>query len=331
MPTKHDGFVKAQLLRPFVELARARGANVEVALKSFGLGAEDLRDPEKAVHAELIYGLTNSLAEKAKDPHLGYHVADSFDMKAWLPAQDAFENARTIGDYYTRFLLGVPQQASSVRHTLKVDALQATYTVNRTVQTHQAPVQVEGFGMGLHIRTLQYLAQSHWSPKHVTLATAFPEALPNTPTGASVKHAAISGLALSFPSAWLTLPVRAQDTRPNDAPASRDADLSIVSALRTAARPTLADRSRTAADHAQALGISPARLTSSLKLQDTTLAREIKRLRVDVAKEMIADPKHSVASVAQALGYTDQSHFARFFRSQTGLSPREFRRTLLPE
>ena len=37
MPTKHDGFVKAQLLRPFVELARARGANVEAALKSFGL------------------------------------------------------------------------------------------------------------------------------------------------------------------------------------------------------------------------------------------------------------------------------------------------------
>ncbi len=331
MPTKHDGFVKAQLLRPFVELARARGANIEAALKTFGLGAEDLRDPEKAVHAEIIYGFTNSLADKAKDPHLGYNVAESFDMKAWLPAQDAFENARTIGDYYTRFLLSVPQQASSVRHTLNVDALQATYTVVRTVQTHQAPVQVEGFGMGLHIRTLQYLAQSHWSSKHVTLATTFPEALPENPTGVSVKHAAVSGLALSFPSAWLTLPVRPHDARPNDAPASRDTDVSIVSALRTAARPTLSDRSRTIADHAQALGISPARLTSSLKLQGTTLAREIKRLRIDVAKEMFANPKHSVASVAQALGYTDQSHFARFFRSQTGLSPREYRRGLLTE
>ena len=326
MPTKHDGFVKAQLLRPFVELARARGANVESTLKSFGLVAEDLRDPEKAVHAEIIYGFTNSLAEKAKDPHLGYHVADSFDMKAWLPAQDAFDNARTIGDYYTRFLLNVAQQASSVRHTLKIDALQASYTVNRTVQTHQAPVQVEGFGMGLHIRTLQYLAQSHWLPKHVTLATAFPEALPETLSDVVVEHAAISGLALSFPSAWLTLPVRAQDTRSNDAPASRNTDLSIVSALRAAARPTLADRSQTVADHAQALGISPARLTSSLKLQNTTLAREIKRLRIDVAKQMFSDPAHNVASVADALGYTDQSHFARFFRSQTGLSPREYRR-----
>lgn len=331
MPTKHDGFVKARLLRPFVDLARARGANVEAALKTFGLISEDLRDPEKAVHAEIIYGLTNNLAEKAKDPHLGYHVADSFDLKAWLPTQDAFENARTIGDYYTRFFLGVPQQASSVRHTLKVDALQATYTVDRTVQTNQAPFQVEGFGMGLHIRTLQYLAQSHWSAKRVMLATAFPEALPKTPIGVCVKHAAISGLAISFPSAWLTLPVRPQDTRPNDAPASRDTDLSIISALRTAACPTLSDRSQTVADHANALGISPARLTSSLKLQDTTLAREIKRLRIDVAKEMFTDPKQSVASVAQALGYTDQSHFSRFFRSQTGLSPREYRRALLPE
>jgi len=201
MPTKQDGFVKAQLLRPFVDLAKARGVNVGAALKSFGLKAEDMRDPAKAVHAEIIYGLTNNLAEKAKDQHLGYHVAESFDLKSWLPTQDAFENARTIGDYYTRFLLNVPKQASSVRHTLNVEALQATYTVNRSVQTHQLPIQVEGFGMGLHIRTLRYLAKSHWKPEHMTLATAFPEALPVAPSGVAVTRAAVTGLALSFQSA----------------------------------------------------------------------------------------------------------------------------------
>ncbi len=331
MPTKHDGFIKAQLLRPFVDLAKSRGLKVEASLKSFGLTAADLRDPEKAVHAEIIYGLTNSLADKAKDRHLGYHVAESFNLKSWLPTQDAFENARTIGDYYTRFLLNVPQQASSVRHALKVDALQATYTVNRTVQTHQLPIQVEGFGMGLHIRTLRYLVKSHWKAEHVSLATAFPEALPIAPNGVSVTRAAISGLALSFPSAWLTLPMRPQDMRPNDVPTSRHMDISIISALRTTARATLSDRNRPLADHAQSLGISPARLTSSLKLHNTTLAREIKRLRIDVAKEMFAAPTQSVARVAEALGYPDQSHFARFFRSQTGLSPREYRRTLLAE
>lgn len=125
--------------------------------------------------------------------------------------------------------------------------------------------------------------------------------------------------------------MRSQDMRPNDAPTSRDTDISIISALRTSSRATLSNRNRSLSEHAQVLGISPARLTSSLKQQDTTLAREIKRLRIDVAKEMFSDPAHNVASVAEALGYTDQSHFARFFRSQTGLSPREYRRTVKSE
>ncbi|WP_299426439.1 AraC family transcriptional regulator [uncultured Shimia sp.] len=331
MPTKHDGFIKAQLLRPFVDLAMARGCNVDAALKLYGLTKTDLRDPEKAVHAEIIYGLTNTLAEKAKDPHLGYHVADTFDMKTWLPTQDAFENARTIGDYYTRFLLNVPQQASSVRHTLTVTAPRATYAVTRTVQTHQRPVQVEGFGMGLHIRTLRHLSHAHWQADLVQLETPFPEALPKMPTGVNIKHSNVSGLSLTFPSSWLTLPVQPQDSRPNrpsTSVASASRDISIISTLRTAARPLLDDRTLTEQDFADALGLSPPRLKASLRLQNTTLPRELKRLRIDVAKEMFREATYSVATVAQALGYSDQSHFSRFFRSQTGQSPREYRATL---
>lgn len=157
------------------------------------------------------------------------------------------------------------------------------------------------------------------------METPFPEALPAMQTGIKIKRAAVSGLALSFPSAWLTLPVHAQDARPNNASAPYPQDLSIISALRTAARPHLSNRTRTPDDHAQALGIAASRLKASLRTQDTTLARELKRLRIDVAKEMFASSDQTVASVAHALGYADQSHFARFFRSQTGQSPRRFR------
>lgn len=328
MPTKHDGFIKAQLLRPFVDLAKARGCNVDATLKIFGLTKTDILNPQKAVHAEVIYGVTNALADKVKDPHLGYHVADSFDMKAWLPTQNAFENARTIGDYYTRFLLSVPQQASSVRHTLTVTAPRATYAVTRTVQTHQIPVQVEGFGMGLHIRTLRHLSHAHWQPELVRLETPFAQALPKMPTGVRIKHSEVSGLSLTFPSAWLTLPVHPQNSHSNTSLPSAPQDISIISTLRLAARPMLEDRTLGELDFADALGISLPRLKASLRQQNTTLPRELKRLRIDIAKKMFADATLSVATVAQALGYTDQSHFSRFFRSQTGQSPREYRTTL---
>ena len=44
---------------------------------------------------------------------------------------------------------------------------------------------------------------------------------------------------------------------------------------------------------------------------------------------MLADPDVKVIEIAGALGYTDAGNFTRAFRSWTGLSPQEFRRTSL--
>jgi len=50
--------------------------------------------------------------------------------------------------------------------------------------------------------------------------------------------------------------------------------------------------------------------------------------RVERARTLLANPKLSVLEVAAAVGYANQGHFARIFRRETGVSPREFRRAL---
>jgi transcriptional regulator GlxA family with amidase domain len=57
----------------------------------------------------------------------------------------------------------------------------------------------------------------------------------------------------------------------------------------------------------------------------TTPARYYLRLRLDQASRLLADTNLPVGTVAQATGFTSQSHFARSFRRRCGATPRAFR------
>jgi AraC family transcriptional regulator len=51
-------------------------------------------------------------------------------------------------------------------------------------------------------------------------------------------------------------------------------------------------------------------------------------LRMNAARRILRETKHSVISVALEVGYTNPSHFAQLFRRETGLSPSDYRRKL---
>lgn len=51
--------------------------------------------------------------------------------------------------------------------------------------------------------------------------------------------------------------------------------------------------------------------------------------RIDVAKELLQDPRVALKKIAYDLGYTNPSHFTRSFKVATGVAPSEFQRGLL--
>ena len=81
------------------------------------------------------------------------------------------------------------------------------------------------------------------------------------------------------------------------------------------------------AELARRLGLSSRRLESGLRQwEDTTVAALIRQLRVEAAAERLSSGDESLADVAQAVGYCDQSHFTRAFRRATGSTPGAYRR-----
>ncbi|MFC5741368.1 helix-turn-helix transcriptional regulator [Dyella tabacisoli] len=76
-------------------------------------------------------------------------------------------------------------------------------------------------------------------------------------------------------------------------------------------------------------GVHPSHLARRFQQAQGVSVGEYQRgLRVELAREALADRNRSIADVAAAAGFTDQSHFARVFKRINGETPSDFRHKL---
>ncbi|WP_321963357.1 AraC family transcriptional regulator [Paraburkholderia sp. J7] len=62
-----------------------------------------------------------------------------------------------------------------------------------------------------------------------------------------------------------------------------------------------------------------------------TVGEYVRQLRIDFACDQLTRRHDSLAAIAQAAGFTDQSHFTRVFRRRMGLTPGAYRAQLLED
>lgn len=89
-----------------------------------------------------------------------------------------------------------------------------------------------------------------------------------------------------------------------------------------AARPSLSGL-------AESVGVHPVTLARSFRRAfGCTVGEYVRRLRIERAALQLAETELSLAEIALAAGFSDQSHFSNLFRRHTGLSPFKFRRVV---
>jgi AraC-like DNA-binding protein len=77
---------------------------------------------------------------------------------------------------------------------------------------------------------------------------------------------------------------------------------------------------------AKHLGISETQLKSGFKtINGTTVLQYCINKRIDAARLLLQENRHSIAEIADIVGYQDHSAFSRAFRRITGRSPRAWR------
>ena len=89
------------------------------------------------------------------------------------------------------------------------------------------------------------------------------------------------------------------------------------------------DQSFQLADLAAEVGVHPVHLARVFRTYyGMTLGEYVRRLRVEWAAQQLATSASSLATLAQAAGFADQSHFTRVFKQIMGVTPSHYRRTL---
>jgi AraC family transcriptional regulator len=80
---------------------------------------------------------------------------------------------------------------------------------------------------------------------------------------------------------------------------------------------------------AESVGVHPVTLARAFRRTfGCTVGEYVRSLRIERAARQLAESDLSLAEIALAEGFSDQSHFSNLFRRHTGLSPFQFRRAV---
>lgn len=79
------------------------------------------------------------------------------------------------------------------------------------------------------------------------------------------------------------------------------------------------------------LDINPSYLSRefSKHFDNLSFGDYIRKQRIDKAIELMADPSYSLTDIAYLTGFSDQSHFTRIFKKNTGENPSDFRKQMV--
>lgn len=84
-----------------------------------------------------------------------------------------------------------------------------------------------------------------------------------------------------------------------------------------------------AKDIAKQLALSPRTFNRRLLDEGSSFRQLYNDCRCNIGKDLLRNSNLTISQVSEQLGFSDEANFSRFFKNQTGLSPRTFRQTKL--
>jgi AraC-like DNA-binding protein len=323
-------------LRPFLELAKEAGGDTDAVLRAFRLTEEQMRDPATRMTFEQTQELLQRLISLVDRSDVGLgaatrYVPDDLDIVGYMAplCRDPWTSLETISRY-SRLI------CDSVKYDLECSGDRATIRVSVSGGRRLLPEVSDAQLAAVH-HFLRLLTGDFLPLARASLARARPR---NTEPyrryfGVAVRFDAPENL-LVYPLASVK---KALPTR-NDrllGLLSQQADRMLAAMPRL---PTLLERVRTTirsqleqgaavlSATAHELGMSERSLRRHLKNGGGSYRSLCEAVRRERALVLLRSGEHSVTEVAQLVGFTDPTAFARAVRRWTGTHPSGYVRRL---
>ena len=307
---------------------RERGQDAASLLGSLGLPENVPASHDLFVAAPSIYELVERSADVAGDSFLGYSIGCQLDLQAWEPIAKAVQEADTIGEMLSRFVVYALEHSSSTRFFLRTEGDRSTFGFERVAEPTIKPAQNDAFYLGFISSMLMRATHEHWDSTLVLFRVADPAVIPATASRLRVAKGDNRGIQVKFPTAWLFERFEKSSFHV-DSPAYNitNPPNSLIGSVRQALIHHLHEPGLTVDKAANICGYKKRRLSKDLREEGTTLAKEIAKLKTERAGQRLANSDSRIADIAQAVGFKDPTVFSRAFKNWTGQSPQEYRKT----
>jgi AraC-like DNA-binding protein len=316
--------------------ARARKAKIELLpiLNEVGLTHQQIKDRDCRVTVRAQIKFLNAVADALQDPLLGFHIAQSADLRELGLLYYVAASSETLDEVLqraARYSSTVNEGLSLKYHSGSEISMEFGYV---GVARHLDRQQIECF-MTVLLRVCRQLTGRHVVPKRLRLV--------HRRNNVRAEFAAYFGSAVDFSASVdaLTFARQAKDmavvsadrylnrllvANCEEALSRRQTSRgSFRAVVENAIVPLLPHGRARAAEIATRLGLSRRTAARRLSAEGLTFSQVLDTLRGDLADQYLADPDLSISRIAWALGYQEVSAFTHAFRRWTGKTPRQAR------
>jgi AraC-like DNA-binding protein len=316
--------------------ARSAGIPLPALLKDANLTIQQITDPQVPLAARDQVTLLNLIAKATKDDLLGFHLAQSADLREMgllyyvlASSQTLIEALQRAVRYSTLVNEGVIQRCTVGR---TVDITLDYAGISRHADRHQAECW-----MALIVRLMRQLSGRRIAAQRVRFvhARAAPPRELSAYFGGRVDFGSEVD-RISFAKSLGSTAVVGADPYLNkllvhyceEALAHRpQGNESFRTRVENAVVPLLPHAECSARTIARRLGFSQRTFARRLAAEGVSYSVLLDELRLDLANRYLAEQGTSVSQIAWLLGYQQVSAFSKAYRRWTGRSPRASRHT----
>jgi AraC-like DNA-binding protein len=317
------------------QLIRQLGGNPATVLAGAGIDPGDLDHPDSKVPYATFVNVLAIAAEATGCPHFGLLAGRLFRLSQLGTLGELMRHSGTVGRALDA--LTVYQHINSeggLAFVLKrgdfVDLGYAMYH-----PTTLGAAQMYDAVLAAAMNFMMELCGPTWRPYEVFLAHAKPHDI--------AQHRAFFKVAPRFDAEFCALRFHAGDLalavdgadsasyRRAESLARRAGPPDFLQQVYRGLRRLMLENRHSGDDLAQALAMHRRTLNRRLKAEGTTFQRVLDDVRFEVARDLLSNPNVRLDDVAATLGYAAVTPFMRTFRSWSGTTPGQWRRTVCAE
>lgn len=327
-PILQEGMLRAAPLGALPQVVADFGFSLDGVCRELGLPPDLVANPENVVSIEAGGRLLAACAQRAACCHLGLLVGIPIRLETLGPIGLLAQQALTVGTALRGLILALHLHDRATVPNLSVASETATLGTVPLAELQAGGAEIADLTMMACHNLVRELCGPAWRPRQVMLARRTPpDPRPYRRTFRSPVHFDAEHNALVFDRRWLSRPVR-EGSAPRveslvELAKAHPMDLPLR--VRRACVTAIIIGEASVERVAELAGFSQRSLNRHLAIFGTTARFELQRVKLQMARQLLAATDLSVREIAGLLSYSDAAAFTRAFRSRAGNTPSQWR------